>query len=55
MKKQFFVVLFLAFTMLYFFGCEKKTTPTETTTGLKENEFIITGKVTRSDTKGARF
>ncbi|MGD0338978.1 MAG: hypothetical protein ABSB78_09335 [Bacteroidota bacterium] len=50
MKKQFFVVLFLAFTMLYFYGCEKKTTPTETT-GPKENEFIITGKVTRADTK----
>jgi hypothetical protein len=50
MKKQFFVVLFLALTIGYFSGCEKKSTP-DTTTGPKENEFIITGKVTRSDTQ----
>jgi hypothetical protein len=50
MKKQFFVALFLAFALLYYSGCEKKTTPPETT-GPAENEFILTGTVTRSDTK----
>ncbi len=50
MKKQFFVVLFLALTIGYFSGCEKKSTP-DTTVGPKANEFIISGRVIRSDTQ----